>query len=84
MIWILQRYLPYQIILLFIKILGSVRDKILLESEGVRRIRCTYGKCYIGQIKRKVTTRLKEHMTSLRFEQTDTSSIAYTQAYDRF
>ena len=38
-----------------------------LQSDGVYILPCSCGRCYIGQTKRQLRTRLKEHKNNIRY-----------------
>ena len=56
--------------------INTVKDKIPYESEGIYKINCSCGLCYIGQTKRNISTRLKEHIRYTKLNQTDKSALA--------
>uniref|UniRef100_A0A1B6C1X0 Reverse transcriptase domain-containing protein n=1 Tax=Clastoptera arizonana TaxID=38151 RepID=A0A1B6C1X0_9HEMI len=59
-------------------VLGNSKDKIpQLESSGIYEIKCnSCDKAYIGQTKRKMITRVKEHIGHIKYQRADKSSVA--------
>ncbi|KAI4466555.1 giy-yig endonuclease superfamily [Holotrichia oblita] len=59
-------------------LIGNPKDKIQpLEKSGIYEINCKdCNQKYIGQTRRAVSTRFKEHMANLRFNRTEKSSVA--------
>jgi len=58
------------------QLLGSPKDKIPLNTPGVYKVPCDCGRAYIGETKRSVHTRFKEHLTAIRNNEIGNSSIA--------
>ncbi|KAI4469133.1 giy-yig endonuclease superfamily [Holotrichia oblita] len=59
-------------------LIGNPKDKIQpLEKSGIYEINCKdCNQKYIGQTRRAVSTRFKEHMANLRFNRIEKSSVA--------
>jgi hypothetical protein len=56
--------------------LRSVKDDLSLKFPGVYRIPCECGKVYVGQARRSIETRCKEHMRHIRLDQPEKSAVA--------
>lgn len=56
--------------------LRPVKDKIPLSTPGVYEIPCSCGDVYIGETKRLISTRVKEHIRCTKNEDTDKSAVA--------
>ena len=61
----------------FRSMLTKVKDLLPIEKQAdvIYEIPCTYGKVYIGEIKSRIETRLKEHKDACVRCQTDKSAI---------
>ncbi|KAF9811566.1 hypothetical protein SFRURICE_017026 [Spodoptera frugiperda] len=57
-------------------LLRSPKDKDPLAVPGVYMIPCDCGSSYIGETRRNITTRLKEHIRSVKNMDTHTSAVA--------
>ncbi|KAF9802002.1 hypothetical protein SFRURICE_004253 [Spodoptera frugiperda] len=57
-------------------LLRSPKDKDPLAVPGVYMIPCDCGSSYIGETRRNITTRLKEHIRSVKNRDTHTSAVA--------
>ncbi|CAH0694350.1 unnamed protein product [Spodoptera exigua] len=57
-------------------LLRSPKDKDPLAVPGVYMIPCDCGSNYIGETRRNITTRLKEHIRSVKNRDTHTSAVA--------
>ncbi|CAH0703385.1 unnamed protein product [Spodoptera exigua] len=57
-------------------VLRSPKDKDPLAVPGVYMIPCDCGSSYIGETRRNITTRLKEHIRSVKNRDTHTSVVA--------
>jgi hypothetical protein len=58
-------------------LLPNVKSQIsMLDKEGVYEIPCTCGKNYIGQTRRSLKTRIKEHIRDAKEGKIETSAIA--------
>ena len=59
-------------------LLGNTKDKIIeTEKSGIYQIQCeNCDKCYIGQTRRNIGIRFKEHIRSMKNQETDKSPIA--------
>ena len=59
-------------------LLGNTKDKITeTEKSGIYQIQCEdCDKCYIGQTRRNIGIRFKEHIRSIKNQETDKSPIA--------
>ena len=60
-------------------LLGNPKDKIELnEKSGIYKINCSNcDKSYIGQTRRSINIRFKEHMAHLKYNRVDKSSVAH-------
>lgn len=56
--------------------LRSPKDKEPLHTPGVYKIPCDCGKCYIGETRRNVSTRLTEHIRSMKKLDSNGSAVA--------
>ena len=58
--------------------LTRVKDELpdTLKANVVYRVPCSCGKVYIGETKRALGTRIKEHQSACRLQQTEKSAIA--------
>ncbi|RVE51733.1 hypothetical protein evm_003536 [Chilo suppressalis] len=56
--------------------LRSPKDNFPLEKPGVYKIDCSCGSSYIGQTKRTIACRMKEHIKAVRNNDTQKSAIA--------
>ncbi|KAF9787539.1 hypothetical protein SFRURICE_020705, partial [Spodoptera frugiperda] len=56
--------------------MNSPKDKDPLAVPGVYMIPCDCGSSYIGETRRNITTRLKEHIRSVKNMDTHTSAVA--------
>ncbi len=57
-------------------ILPSTKDSLPLHVEGVYKTPCSCGKVYIGETKRTISTRLKEHERHCRLGHVSQSALA--------
>ncbi|XP_045449970.1 uncharacterized protein LOC123658651 [Melitaea cinxia] len=57
-------------------IVGTPKDVLPLQTPGVYRINCSCGSSYIGQTKRTIAERVKEHIAAVKNRQTNKSAIA--------
>ncbi|KAF9794120.1 hypothetical protein SFRURICE_009497, partial [Spodoptera frugiperda] len=57
-------------------LLRSPKDKDPLAVPGVYMIPCDCGSSYIGETRRNITTRLKEHIRSVKNRDTHTSAVS--------
>ncbi|XP_052742159.1 uncharacterized protein LOC112052261 [Bicyclus anynana] len=57
-------------------ILRSPKDRDPLNVPGVYKIPCDCGRSYIGETRRNISTRVKEHIRSMKNVDTDGSAIA--------
>ncbi|CAG9789955.1 unnamed protein product [Diatraea saccharalis] len=57
-------------------IVGTPKDVLPLQTPGVYKIECSCGRCYIGQTKRTITERVREHITAVKNRQVNKSAIA--------
>lgn len=59
-------------------VLGNPKDKIpMLEKSGIYEIGCNgCDKVYLGQTKRKIITRFKEHLAHIKYDRPEKSSVA--------
>ncbi|CAH0673960.1 unnamed protein product [Spodoptera exigua] len=55
---------------------GTAKDVLPLQSPGVYKINCSCGSSYIGQTKRTIAERLKEHIAAVKNRQSNKSAIA--------
>lgn len=55
--------------------LRSVKDKVPLQTPGVYAVPCSCGLFYIGQTKRSIQVRLKEHVKSIQKQSPQQSAI---------
>lgn len=58
------------------QLLRSPKDSFPLEKPGVYKIDCSCGSAYIGQTKRTITSRVKEHIRAVKNNDTQKSAIA--------
>lgn len=56
--------------------LRPAKDKIPLSTPGVYEIPCSCGDVYIGETKRLISTRVKEHIRSTKNEDIEKSAVA--------
>lgn len=56
--------------------LSSPKDKIPLNTPGVYNVPCSCGKSYIGETKRSISIRLKEHIKAIQNNALEKSAIA--------
>ncbi len=56
--------------------LRPIKDKVPLSNSGVYKVPCSCGSVYVGQTKRMVATRLKEHIRHTKYENISKSAIA--------
>ena len=56
--------------------LGNPKDKIYLEGSGIYQIPCSCYMSYIGMSSRKISTRKREHIRSVKNGDFDKSAIA--------
>ena len=52
------------------------KDKIPLSNPGVYKIPCSCGAVYVGQTKRKISTRIKEHIRNVTNQDCEKSAVA--------
>ncbi|MGR8252494.1 GIY-YIG nuclease family protein, partial [Escherichia coli] len=57
-------------------ILRTPKDIIPYQTPGIYKIDCSCGKAYIGQTKRTIAERVKEHISAVKNRQTNKSAIA--------
>ena len=57
------------------QLLPSVKCHIPLEDAGVYKIDYNCGLCYIGQTKRSIRTRVKEHIADVKHRRNTTSAV---------
>ena len=67
-----------------------VKDAVPLESEGIYSVPCPCGAQYIGETKRNISQRIKEHIRADKYSQLEKSAIAehahrtnHMPAYDK-
>ncbi|CAH1379320.1 unnamed protein product, partial [Tenebrio molitor] len=59
------------------QILPTPKDKLpLFQSEGIYKVECLCGKCYIGQTGRSIQCRLKEHSRAIKQYDKEKSALA--------
>jgi hypothetical protein len=59
------------------QILPTPKDKLpLFHSEGIYKVECLCGKCYIGQTGRSIQCRLKEHSRAIKQYDKEKSALA--------
>lgn len=58
------------------ELLRPLKDKLPLSTPGVYKIPCSCGAVYVGETKRTVSTRMKEHMRHTRNCEMEKSAIA--------
>jgi predicted GIY-YIG superfamily endonuclease len=59
------------------QILPTPKDKLLLfQSEGIYKVECLCGKCYIGQTGGSIQCRLKEHSRAIKQYDKEKSALA--------
>lgn len=58
------------------ELLRPFKDRLPLSSAGVYKVPCSCGAVYVGETRRTVSTRLKEHMRHTKNCETDKSAIA--------
>jgi hypothetical protein len=76
---ILRRYSIRTIYMPLSKVVGHLRspkDVIPFQSPGVYKIDCSCGSSYIGETKRTIAERVKEHIAAVRNRQVNKSAIA--------
>ncbi|KAI5636520.1 hypothetical protein NE865_10765 [Phthorimaea operculella] len=56
--------------------LRTPKDVIPFQNAGVYKVQCSCGKSYIGQTKRSISERVKEHIAAVKNRQTHKSAIA--------
>ncbi|KAI5643765.1 hypothetical protein NE865_04161 [Phthorimaea operculella] len=56
--------------------LRTPKDVIPIQNAGVYKVQCSCGKSYIGQTKRSISERVKEHIAAVKNRQTHKSAIA--------
>ena len=56
--------------------LRSPKDYIPFQTPGVYKIDCSCGSSYIGQTKRTIAERVKEHIAAVKNQQTSKSAVA--------
>lgn len=59
-----------------VKHLRTPKDVIPLQTPGVYKVDCSCGSSYIGQTKRTISERVKEHIAAVKNRQTNKSAIA--------
>ena len=58
-------------------LIPSVKDVVPdLQYPGVYKLSCICGDCYIGETKRHVSDRVREHKSDLKHGRTDSSAVA--------
>lgn len=57
-------------------IVGTPKDVLPLQTPGVYKIDCSCGSSYIGQTKRTIHERVKEHIAAVKNRQSNKSAIA--------
>ncbi|XP_054290083.1 uncharacterized protein LOC129005267 [Macrosteles quadrilineatus] len=57
-------------------LLPNGKDKLPLSAPGVYKIPCSCGKVYIGETKRMISTRLKEHIRQTKQENIEKLAVA--------
>jgi hypothetical protein len=59
------------------QILPTPKNKLpLFQSEGIYKVECLCGKCYIGQTGRSIQCRLKEHSRAIKQYDKEKSALA--------
>jgi hypothetical protein len=56
--------------------IGTPKDVIPYQSPGVYKVECSCGSSYIGQTKRTIAERVKEHIAAVKNRQVEKSAIA--------
>ena len=57
-------------------IVGTPKDVLPLQTPGVYKVDCSCGSSYIGQTKRTIADRVKEHIAAVKNRRTSKSAIA--------
>ncbi|XP_045455276.1 uncharacterized protein LOC123664954 [Melitaea cinxia] len=57
-------------------IVGTPKDVFPLQTPGFYKINCSCGSSYIGQTKRTIAEKVKEHIAAVKNRQTNKSAIA--------
>lgn len=66
-------FTPFKKVAAFLR---SPKDRIPYQCPGVYKVDCSCGSCYIGQTKRSISQRIKEHIAAIRKNEGKKSAVA--------